>query len=55
MNSIAESAVKLGTGGLLLALIELLLPRSGTRTVAKTAIGLLFLQMLAQNISGIFH
>ena len=41
--------------GLLLTLLETLLPRSGVRTAAKVALGLLFLDLLAEQILRIIH
>lgn len=54
-DRITEAALTVAAGGLLFALIESLLPRSGTRAAAKAAIGVLFLTLVALKIAGIFR
>jgi hypothetical protein len=54
MTGLIQTALTLAAGGLILTLIELLLPRSAIRGAAKTAIGLVFLEMLATQIADIF-
>jgi len=41
--------------GLMLTLCEQALPRSGVKKASKAAIGLLFLQLLAEQIAGILR
>jgi hypothetical protein len=45
----------LAAGGLVLTLAESLLPRSAARSAARAAIGLLFLELLACSVIGIFR
>jgi hypothetical protein len=45
----------IAAGGLVLTLLEALLPRSAARSAARAAIGLLFLELLATGIIGIFR
>ncbi len=53
MNALTFCAVRLAAGGMLLALAEILLPRSQVRNTARTAFGLLFLELLTEQIVGI--
>ena len=55
MNSILRSALAVSAGGIFLTLAETLLPKSKTRNAAKAAIGVLFLELLAEQIVGIFR
>ena len=55
MRTAAGAALAIAAGGLLLTLLETLLPRSGVRTAAKVALGLLFLDLLAEQILRIIH
>ena len=55
MNRIVKATLAIAAGGMLFALIEMLLPRSETRTAAKTAIGILFLELLIEQIASIFR
>jgi hypothetical protein len=55
MSKLMHAALTLAAGGLTLTAIELLLPRSGIRRTAKTAIGLVFLELLAAQIADIFR
>ncbi len=53
MSMLLQTALTLAACGMLLTLSETLLPRGAIRSTARTAIGLLFLQVLTQQISGI--
>ena len=55
MSRIVSASLGIAAGGLVLSLIEALLPRSTVRTAAKAAIGLLFLELLVTGIVGIFR
>lgn len=55
MNGIVRAALTLASFGLILALCELILPRSGVKKAAEAAIGLLFLEQLAEQITGILQ
>ncbi|MBQ5991262.1 MAG: hypothetical protein IJL62_01800 [Clostridia bacterium] len=55
MNAIVRAALTLAACGLVFALCELILPRSGVRRAAEAAIGLLFLELLAEQIAGILQ
>lgn len=55
MNRVLESALAISAGGILLTVTEMLLPRSKTRSAAKTAIGILFFELLLEQIIGIFR
>ena len=55
MNRILTPSIVIAAGGMLLALIEMLLPLEGARDAAKAAIGILFLELLAEQIAGIFR
>ncbi len=55
MSRIVSASLAIAAGGLVLSLIEALLPRAAVRTAARTAIGLLFLELLASGIVGIFR
>ena len=55
MNRILQSALAVSAGGIFLTLAETLLPRSKTRKAAKAAIGILFLELAAEQIIGIFR
>ena len=54
MNALMRAAIAISAGGLFLTLSEMLLPRSKSRTAAKAAIGILFLELLADEIADIF-
>lgn len=53
MTGILKTVLVIAAGGLILTLIESLLPRTCVRTSAKTAVGLLLLALLASEIAGI--
>lgn len=54
MSRLTGSVLRLAACGVLLSLAELLLPRSDIRTTARVAFGLLFLELLTEQIVGIF-
>lgn len=53
MNALTLAAVRLAAGGMLLALAEVLLPHAEIRSTARIAFGLLFLELLTEQIIGI--
>lgn len=53
MNALIGSIGTVTAGGLMFALAETLLPRSGVRNTARIAIGFLFLALLTEQILGI--
>ena len=55
MNRLIQTVLMLAAYGLMLTLCEQVLPRSGVKKAAKAAIGLLFLQLLAEQIAGILR
>ena len=54
MTEAFAGVLPVAAAGVVCTLAELLLPRSGTRAAARTAIGLTFLAVLAEKIAGIF-
>ena len=55
MDRIIRAVLTLSAYGLVLALCEKALPRSGVGRSSKAAFGLLFLRMLAEQIAGILQ
>ncbi len=55
MNGVVRTALLVAAGGLVLTLAEALLPKTAVRTAARAAIGILFLELLASGIAGIFR
>lgn len=55
MTALFACVVPIAAAGMLCAIAETLLPRSGSRTAARTAIGLLFFAFFAEKITGIFR
>ncbi len=55
MNRLIQAVLMLAAYGLMLTLCEQALPRSGVKKASKAAIGLLFLQLLAEQIAGILR
>ena len=53
MNALFRCAVTIAAGGMTVTLAETLLPRSSVQKTARIAIGLLFLELLTQQIIGI--
>jgi hypothetical protein len=53
MSALTLAAIRFAAGGMLLALAELMLPRSAIRNTARAAFGLLFLELLTEQIVGI--
>lgn len=53
MNRITAAVLTLAACGAILTLCDRILPGSGVRKAAKAAIGLLFLLMIAEQITGI--
>ena len=53
MNALIRSVCVIAAGGLVLSLAETLLPESGVKKTACVAIGLLFLELFAEQILGI--
>ena len=55
MSRIIRATLTVAAYGLVLTLCEQALPRSGIRKAARASIGLLFLQILAEQIAGILR
>ena len=55
MERIVRAMLTLSAYGLVLTLLEQALPRSGVLRSSKAAIGLLFLELLAEQITGILQ
>lgn len=55
MSSFIKSTLTLAAFGFVAALCERILPRSGIKRAARAAIGLLFLELLAEQIIGILY
>ena len=55
MSAAAGAVLSIAAGGMCLTVLETLLPRSGVRTAAKIAMGLLFLNLLVNQILGIIR
>ena len=53
MSRITAAVLTLAVYGAVLTLCETILPKSGVNKVARTAIGLLFLALTAEQIAGI--
>ena len=53
MKTLLHAVPSIAACGMLLALAEMLLPRSGVRTAARAALGILFLEILIGQILGI--
>jgi hypothetical protein len=54
MSGAFAGVLPIAAAGMLCTAAEMLLPRSGTRSAAKAAIGLTFLALLAEKIAVIF-
>jgi hypothetical protein len=55
MDRIGKAVLLLSAFGFVLTLCEQALPRSGVRRASKAALGLLFLELLAEQIAGILR
>ena len=55
MNRIFLSALAVSAGGMIMTMAEMLLPKSKIRGAAKAAIGVLFLELWAEQIACIFR
>ena len=55
MNAAARAVLAIAAGGVCVAVLETLLPRSGVRTAAKVAMGLLYLKLLTEQILSIIR
>ncbi len=55
MQGIVQAALTLAAGGMALWVTEQLLPRTSVRTAARTALGIWYLALLAEQIAGIFR
>ena len=55
MGRITKAVLTLAVFGSVLAVCEHALPKSGAKTAAKAAIGLLFLKLMAEQIAGILQ
>lgn len=55
MERVIRTCVLLGAYGLILALTEFLLPDAGAKRSARAAIGLVFLKLLIDELTGIFR
>lgn len=54
MNNAFSAVLAVASAGVVCTVAEMMLPRSGTRSAARAAIGLAFLAFLAETIAGIF-
>lgn len=55
MDRMIKAALTIAAYGLVLTLCEQTLPQSGVKKPSKAVIGLLFLQILTEQIAGIFQ
>ena len=55
MNTMLRAVWTIAAGGLLMTLAELLIPRSNLQKSVRVALGMLFLELLTEQILGIFH
>jgi hypothetical protein len=55
IRTVIRSALTLAAGGMALWMAEQLLLRTPVRTAARAALGVLYLELLAQQIAGIFR
>ena len=55
MNRIVKTTLALAAFGLMLALCEMILPQSGAKKTAKAAMGLLLVEWVVSEITGILR